>query len=255
MALALPVILLFSACLCSPAAGQTRPGTATQPDREALAFVQDLLAQQPVREFAIDGVFRIRHPDGRRTQVPVRYSIELGESEWKSIYATGRTQSMGPEELIVTHQFKAPNRYQFKQISLDGSRTNLMNLTGSEAAVSLAGSDFLLTDLGLEFLRWPDQRLIRDAKITMRWGRPMKVVESVNPPPFIGGYSKVVSWIDSELGSVVRAEAYDARGKRFKIFELKSFKKVDGRWHVKDMEIRNDREDSRTGLEFNFQSD
>ena len=115
-----------------------------------------------------------------------------------------------------------------------------MSLSGEEAAVSFAGSDFWLTDLGMEFLHWPEQRLVRDAKITMRLGRPCKVVESKNPRPAEGAYSRVVSWIDSELGNLIYAEAYDLQNKRYKVFSLKGFKKVNGRWQVKDMELRND---------------
>lgn len=247
------IACLFGAALPLLAASHPPAETAPPADREAAAFVHDLLAQRPAADVRIDGVFHIRHPDGRRTRVPIRYLVRLGGEEWQSIYATERTAFMGPEELVVTHRVNQPNQYHLRQVNLDGSRTNTMTLTGSEAVVSFAGSDFWLTDLGLEFLHWPDQRLVRDAKITMRWGRPMKVVESRNPRPAAGGYSRVVSWIDSELGSVVRAEAYDVNGKRFKIFELKSFKKVNGRWHVQDMEIRNDARDSRTRLEFKFQ--
>ncbi len=250
-------LLVLVACLLAVAphvsAASQAPAAAPPEDREAVTFVRDLLAQRPATEIAINGVFHIRQPDGHRSQIPVRYSVRLGGHEWQSVYVTERTSTIGPEELVVTHSANQPNRYRLKQISLDGSRTNLITLTGSEAVVSFAGSDFWLTDLGLEFLHWPDQRMVRDARITMRWGRPMKVVESRNPHPAVSGYSRVVSWIDSELGSVVRAEAYDVHGKRFKIFDLKSFKKVNGRWHVKDMEIRDDARDSRTRLEFEFQ--
>jgi hypothetical protein len=128
-----------------------------------------------------------------------------------------------------------------------------MSLTGSEANVSLAGSDFWLSDLGMEFLHWPEQHFLRDAKITLRFGRPCKVLESINLQPSEGQYARVVSWIDSEMGSIIRAESWGADGKRFKTFELKHFVKVNGRWQVKDMEIQNERADSRTRLEFNFQ--
>jgi hypothetical protein len=187
--------------------------------------------------------------------VPVHYAIQLNADSWRSIYQTEATASLGSERLVVIHRTGQPNVYQFTQISLDGSRTNFMTLTGEEAVVSFAGSDFWLTDLGLEFLHWPEQRLIRDAKITMRWGRPCKVVESINPRPTEAGYARVVSWIDAENGSLFRAEAYDVQGRRFKIFELKSVKKVNGRWQVQDMELRNDKTDTRTRLEFQFETE
>lgn len=239
--------LTAAAAVSSPASGPMAV------DREAVAFVSDLLLQRPGKEIAIDGVFHIRTSEGRRREIPVNYMIRLNENAWQSIYATERTDALGPEQLVVTHEAREPNRYLLRQISPDGTRTNTLMINGSEAAVSLASSDFWLSDLGLEFLHWPEQRFVRDAKITMKYGRPLKVIESVNPRPSAGTYSRVVSWIDSELGSLVRAEAYDLEGKRFKVFELKSFKKVNGRWQVKDMEIRNEKTDSRTRLEFNLE--
>jgi hypothetical protein len=65
----------------------------------------------------------------------------------------------------------------------------------------------------------------------------------------------VMSWIDSELGNLIYAEAYDANNRRYKVFSLQGFKRVNGRWHVKQMELRNDKADSRTHLQFNFDLD
>ena len=87
----------------------------------------------------------------------------------------------------------------------------------------------------------------------MRFGRPCKVLESTNPQPTPQSYAKVVSWIDSETGALIRAEAYDSQKKLYKIFSLKGFAKIHGQWQVREMEIRNDRTDSRTQLELVFQ--
>jgi hypothetical protein len=225
------------------------------PDSQALALVRDLLEQRPVKELSLNGVFRIRHSNGKKSDVPVHYSIRLAQDHWESVYLTDRTQTQGPEHLVIVHQGTQPNRYLFDQISLDGQRTNSMTLIGSDAAVSFAGSDFWLTDVGMEFLHWPAQRLVREAKITMRLGRPCKVLESTNPTPSEGAYLRVLSWIDSEMGTLIYAEAYDLNNRRFKVFSLKHFTKVNGRWQVRDMELRNDKADSRTNLEFSFDSE
>jgi hypothetical protein len=224
----------------------------SEPDAEALAFVHNLLSQRPQKELSLSGVLVIRHRNNHRDYVPVTYAIKLGEGGWRSVYQTGKTPAVGPEQLIVVHQTDAPNQYLFQQISLDGLRTNSTVLTGSAASVSLGGSDFWLSDLGMEFLHWPEQRFVRDAKITMRSGRPCKVLESVNPRPADGQYARVTSWIDTELGTIFRAESWGLDGKRLKTFDLKHFVKVNGRWQVKDMEIEDDKADSRTRLEFNF---
>lgn len=242
--------LLFTTARILLAQRPADPEEAVDP--EAIAFVREMLAQRPARPFSIWGLFHLRHGDGRRSQVPVNFFVRLGEETWESVYETGATPNEGRRQLFITHRVTEPNRYELFEVSLDGSKTNSMVFTGNEAAVPFAGTDFWMSDLGMEFLHWPEQRQIRDAKITMKWGRPMKVIESINPRPGPRGYSRVVSWIDSELGSLTRAEAYDVEGKRFKVFELKSFKKVNGRWEVKEMEIRNDKTDSRTRLEFQF---
>ena len=70
-----------------------------------------------------------------------------------------------------------------------------------------------------------------------------------------GTYSRVVSWIDSEQGSLIYAEAYDLQNKRFKVFSLQGFTKVNGHWQVRDMELRNEKANSRTHLEFTFDAE
>jgi hypothetical protein len=54
------------------------------------------------------------------------------------------------------------------------------------------GSDFWIADLGLDFLHWPKQRLLRKE---MRHSKSCEVLESVNPQSVPGGYARVVSWI------------------------------------------------------------
>jgi hypothetical protein len=112
-----------------------------------------------------------------------------------------------------------------------------------------AGSDFWLADLGLEFLHWPGQKILRGD--TAR-GRLCKVLESTNPNPSPNGYSRVLSWIDNETPGIVEAKAYDAQNKLLKEFYPKDIKKVNGQWQVGSMEIDNDQTRSRTWLEFNL---
>jgi Outer membrane lipoprotein-sorting protein len=112
-----------------------------------------------------------------------------------------------------------------------------------------ANSDFWVADLGLEFFHWPEQKIL---KHELRRSRACTVLESTNPNPSPNGYSRVVSWIDNETLGIVHAEAYDAKGKLLKVFDPKSFKKVNGQWELQDMEIRNVQTGSRTRLEFDL---
>ena len=64
----------------------------------------------------------------------------------------------------------------------------------------------------------------------------------------------MVSWIDNETLGIVHAEAYDADGRMLKVFDPKSFKKVNGQWELQDMEIRNVQTKSRSSIKFDLNS-
>jgi hypothetical protein len=128
----------------------------------------------------------------------------------------------------------------------------VVKLDGNKATNSFAGSDFALLDLGLEFFSWPTQVVVMRE---MRKGRGCDVLESRPAQP--GLYSRVVSWIDQESRAqgqpgLLMAEGYDRNGKLLKEFEIKSFKKVGGRWEVSEMEIRNRQTKGSTRLQFDF---
>jgi hypothetical protein len=119
--------------------------------------------------------------------------------------------------------------------------------------VPFADTDFWLADLGLQFLWWPEHRVVPDAKITMRKSIACKVLDSVNPKAGDSGYARGRSWVAIENGGLVYAEAYDRRNKLLKVFEISNVEKVNGRWELKELKIRNEQTDSVTRLEFNLQ--
>ena len=125
------------------------------------------------------------------------------------------------------------------------------NLSGDRIMVPFANSDFWIADLGLEFFHWPQQKVLPKTT-NLKRGRDYTLLESTNPNPATNGYSRVLSWIDKETGGILEAEAYDAQNKLLKVFEPKSFKKVNGQWELQEMEIRNVQTGSRTRLEFDL---
>ena len=87
-------------------------------------------------------------------------------------------------------------------------------------------------------------------KKELRRGEACNVLESTSPQPAADGYSRVVSWVDIDTGGIVHADAYGLDKKLLKVFEPKRFEKVNGHWQVKELEIRNEKTDSRTTLVF-----
>lgn len=113
-----------------------------------------------------------------------------------------------------------------------------------------AGSDFSLADLGLDFLHWPQQTQLPGQ---MRLGQPCYVLESRNPSG--NPVTKITSFINEESDGLLAADAYDSAGHTVKVFSLggSSFKKVNGKWRLEKMEIRDKIRGSHTILKFDVQ--
>lgn len=219
---------------------------ATERDAEAHALVE-IVSQRP-ENMQVRCRLTTRGPDGRGEAL-IRYSTVVSEGGWQGIYE--RLDTAIAEQLVVLHRDGLPNQYVYRKGPRMGEAERPVVLDGSEASIPFAGSEFWLSDLGLEFLHWPEQRLVRDRKITMRKGRPCKILESANPGAQ-NGYARVLSWIDAEYGGLIYAEGYDSKGKLMKVFSIGGFKKINGAYHPKELEIRNEKDDSRTLLEFLF---
>jgi hypothetical protein len=219
-------------------------------------LAQQLLEQIPATNSIQTGVLKIRDAKNNQVNVPLKWitggdvpdqKVCLYEANW-----TNRT-----ERLFI---FRTRNVYfygansnsvmTFDDFPVVGNRSH--QLSGAEIMMPFAHSDFWIADLGLEFFHWPEQKIL---KHEMKRGRSCQVLESTNPNPSTNGYSRVVSWIDNETLGIVHAEAYDFKNKLLKEFDPKSFKKVNGRWELQEMEIRNIQTGSRTRLEFDVKKE
>ncbi len=224
----------------------------TPAEAEGRLLAAELRSQRPEEPLSSGGVLRTRDPYGKwREAIPVRLEITPGAGYWQTQYwALGAGQEPF-ETLAVTHAERAPTRYDHSRApGAAAAPSDAVTLTGDAAAIPFAGSEFWLTDLGLEFLDWPEQRVVRSE---MRKGRSCKVLESLNPNPGTTNYARVLSWIDIEHRGILRAEGYDRDRRLLKEFSIGSFKKVQGRWQLKSMEIRNEKTDARTRIEFDLE--
>jgi hypothetical protein len=207
-------------------------------------LAQQLCDAKPETNFTQIGVLNIRHSNGNKTNIPISFKTQITEVNWKAGYFIGNNA------WVIIHQVGQENRYVFVEHNPDENvwnPTSFSHLNGNETAVPFANSDFWISDLGLEFFHWPEQKILKKEN---RRSRGCAVLESTNPNPSTNGYSRVVSWIDEESGGIVHAEAYDFKNKLLKEFDPKSFKKVNGQWELQEMEIRNVQTGSRTRLEF-----
>ena len=116
--------------------------------------------------------------------------------------------------------------------------------------IPFAGSDFWVADLGLDFLHWPEQRLL---KKEMRHSKSCEVLESTDPHPAPGGYARVVSWVTIETPhGIVHADAYDAQNELIKSFDPTNLEKINGNYQLAEMEMRNRKTGSQTWIKFDL---
>ena len=223
------------------AAAQTTNGLSDK-EIQGRQLVEKLLAEQPAENFTNTGVLEIRADKGSKSNFTFQCQVVVSASNWSIHYLTP-TNSFPPASnaiiAVISHTTGQPNSYYLHE-GFCG-----LVLSNTQTAIPFASSDFWICDLGLEFLHWPAQKILKGD--TAR-GRLCKVLESTNPDPSTNGYSRVLSWIDNETLGILKAEAYDAKGKLLKEFLPKDIKKVNGQWQVQSMEIRNVQTKSRTQL-------
>jgi len=252
--------LLLIAAILFIGIGASAAATNTLSDAESQgrALAQQLCESRPAENFTNAGVLKIKDGKGKRSEIPVRFQTSVTSTNWQSFYVTCLTNQA--EMLRIVHVADQLNEYFYRTnssgrvpaldgVSVLGHLFRSQSLSGAELMTAFAGSDFWLADLGLEFFHWPGQKLL---KKEVKRSRGCAVLESTNPDPSTDGYSRVVSWIDSESGGIVQAEAYDFKNQLLKEFAPKSFKKVNGQWELQEMEIYNNRTGSRTRLDFDL---
>jgi hypothetical protein len=206
---------------------------------EGRSLAQQILSLKPESSFTNTGKLVIRAPKKKRSEVAYECRVIVTPTNWTSFYSARIGTNILPG-FSVEHGDVTTNRY------FDDQKNPL---NPAQIAEKFAGSDFSMADLGLEFLRWPDQRVM---KWEMKRSFGCKVLESRNPEPVPGGYSKVVAWIHEETSALIQAEAYDIRGKLLKEFRPTETEKINGRHELKEMEIENVQTDSRTTLVFDL---
>ena len=217
---------------------------------EGRDLARRLCELRPAEDFTNSCTLILRARKSPRREIPLRTVSSLGPTNWTAVYETlPNINAPECQRLTVTHRGLLATDYALSALHSNGVG-DPYPLPVRELLLSpFADSDFWVMDLGLEFLHWPAQQLL---KKELKKGQSCAVLESRNPESATNSYSRVVSWIDIDTGGIVLAEAYDAKGKLLKEFEVKEAEKVAGQWQVSELQMRNVQTRSRTTLKFNF---
>jgi hypothetical protein len=223
----------------------------TLPDkaaREGRALADEICAMGPEKDSTMTATLYIQRDRRTEIAVPIEMKLVKGDKGWKSIYQTRSTNTAETAVLTIHQKPGAQNSYEL----LSGTNQQPQTIAHNTAGTPFAGSDFWVSDLGLEFFRWKDQRVITNE---LKNGQACYVLESKNPAAVPGTYSKVISWIDKDTLGIVLAEAYDQNGKLLKLFKPTTVEKVNGRYQVKEVEMRNRQTKLKSRLEFDLKTE
>lgn len=216
---------------------------------EALRDASKLVAEMP-QVVPVDNASATLHIKQGRTSwdVPVACSVTRDGDTVRTTYSV-TLSSRNPAETLVIEQKPGGSVSYLYGTSETGTAPVVAPISGAALDRNLGGSDFTLGSLGLDFLRWPEQKFL---KPEMRLGQPCVVLESSRSSA-TNGMVRLKSWIDRESGAILVAEGYDGDGKMVREFSLSgaSMVKVDGVYQLKQMSIRTPRK-SQTVLEFDL---
>ncbi|MCS6772419.1 MAG: outer membrane lipoprotein-sorting protein [Kiritimatiellae bacterium] len=97
----------------------------------------------------------------------------------------------------------------------------------------IPGTDLSWLDLSLSYLWWPNARTVGREDVR---GQSCWVVD-VPAPPDVSGTAGVRLWIGERIRALLRAETYNATNEAVRRFEVKSFKRINQRWMIKDIDV------------------
>ena len=230
------------ASLVTLAAGDsTLPSDSDDADPwlSARAILIRVMARLPAEPLRIDGDIDVRRRKGVVTQsLAFDMDLEWGRAPARARYVVRDRFGGDPERLTVTHaQGRAPV-YTFERGD-PWLATDVPDLSST-----IRGTDIGWADLALDYLWWPNARVTGDDEVR---GRACTTVD-VDAPASGGTVRQVRLWIDRELDVLLQAEAYDAAGALVRRFQVRSVKKIDDRWMIKDVDVQGASDVQRTRL-------
>lgn len=215
----------------------------SSPEALGQRLAAELRRQRPTENSTNSASLRLRDKSGRRSTIPVNIRTVLTPDGWEAHYTLPQSVTNGATVATIRHGDGKSPEYAVRSAGANA-------VSFGQADIALGGSDFWVSDLALEFLHWPEQKVLRMEPSS---GRMCHVLESTHPGT--NGYARVVSWIDTKYDALLNAEAYNKAGRLVKRFSTGSFKKVtrpDGQeaWFLQDVKISDRTRDSVTELSF-----
>ena len=207
---------------------------------EADQLQRAVIAALPDVPMQIQAVIRSKQHGGRVERV-VNAEVELNSEAgaYSATYTILDRLGGEREQLIVNRQPElAPEyRYRVGEPLHDAQAPGLYD--------KVQGTDLTWVDLCLSYLWWPGGETVGTDRVR---GRFCYVVDLPAPEDLAGEFDHVRIWVDPKINMLLKAEAYDSTGERIRKMGVESFKKVDGVWFIKDIDVYSYPSKDRTSL-------
>lgn len=214
-------------------AGATTPARASE-------LLEPVIASLPDIPLVVQGEL---HKRGESGTVEKKYAVEM-VLDWKADVPTARYTIRdafgGPlQHLAITWASPEEPEYRY----LEGSPLRAAPLPPLNNMIM--DTDISWIDLSLSFLWWKGG--VERGEEAVR-GRDCRIIDLPAPEKFVEAFDGVRLWVDKKVGIVLRAEGYDAAGTMIRRMDVKSFKKINGRWVIKDIDFERFPAGTRTTL-------
>ncbi len=236
VAVSLMSIALLAACRSKPPAIRATTDVVDAVDAGKSASVQPSARQlldgvealMPTDEIFIAGQLRAKNRRGKTERtLNVEMLLNLGEEPSVARYTISDEFGTILERLSISRTHGAAPRYRYKK----GDPPINAPLPALNEAIQ--DTNISWRDLTFSFLWWRNGTVKGRARVK---NFTCYVVE-VTPPPAEAGTSpqKVRLWITQKHRMLVQAKEYDKEGRATRRLLVKSLKKFDERWMIKDI--------------------
>lgn len=229
--------IVLTCLFVAVASGEPTPAPAEVPAPAEL--LAEVLAQFPATTVHIEGrLWKGKYPRAPESNLRLEANVLLGGDKIRADYTIRTPDGKSLDRLEVRRDRGEAAEMTFFRGD-PPVRTDMPPLTSA-----VAGLDISWLDLTMSFLWWRDARSAGSGTVR---GRDCFVLD-VTPPVEETGCGPVRVWIDTEARILLQAEERDSEGAPLRRMLVKSFKKVDGKWMIKDIEVKNLHDMSLTTL-------
>lgn len=220
---------------------------SSPPPPSAAAILEQVIARMPRERLILSGSLTVRTWRGTVLR-SLTFEMDADWSGDPTIVGCTLRDAFGTdlERLSVTRKPRVPPSFAF-------ARGNpLTPAPLPDLFAPIYDSDLSWADLVLTFIWWTDGRITGTDVVKDRPCHVLEVFPSSSDLPDgtqqNGGYAGARLWIEQDLSILLRAEGLDAKGETIRRLWVKSFKKINDRWMIKDLEIQGIPSPHRTRL-------